>query len=182
MEWTGLQNIKSKQFTCGYCNNVVASSKGYSSQNHTDYIYICPHCKKPTSVKDEIQIPGVAPGQSIKFLPKEIESIYTEARNCISVSAFTSAVLILRKLLMNLAVSQGADEGKSFLEYVNFLSDAGYVPPNGKVWVDHIRKRGNEATHEIKVMTKDDAIDLIIFSEMFLKFIYEFPNRIPNTT
>ena len=57
--------------------------------------------------------------------------------------------------------------------------DNGYVPPNGKMWVDHIRKKANEATHEIPHMERGDAIDLITFSEMLLKFIYEFPNRVP---
>jgi hypothetical protein len=58
----------------------------------------------------------------------------------------------------------------------------GYVPPNGKGWVDHIRKKGNEATHEILLMSKTDAEELITFVEMLLKFIYEFPSRIPPAT
>jgi hypothetical protein len=62
---------------------------------------------------------------------------------------------------------------------VQYLADAGYVPPNGKGWVDHIRKRGNEANHEIVIMTPADAKELIAFSEMLLKFIYEFPKQIP---
>jgi hypothetical protein len=53
------------------------------------------------------------------------------------------------------------------------------VPPNGKGWVDHIRKKGNEATHEIVLMKKDDALELISFAEMLLKFIYEFPAQVP---
>jgi hypothetical protein len=36
----------------------------------------------------------------------------------LTVSAFTSAVLTCRKLLMHLAVEKGAQPGKSFLEYV----------------------------------------------------------------
>lgn len=40
-------------------------------------------------------------------------------------------------------------------------------------------KKGNEATHEIVLMKKEDALDLIAFSEMLLKFIYEFPARVP---
>jgi hypothetical protein len=56
------------------------------------------------------------------------------------------------------------------------------VPPEGKGWVDHIRKKGNEATHEISPMSKADANDLITFPEMLLKFVYEFPSRIPATS
>lgn len=79
---------------------------------------------------------------------------------------------------MNIGVQQGADEGKSFLYYIDFLAEKGFVPPNGRHWVDHIRKKGNEATHEIALMTASDASELITFSEMLLKFIYEFPNLI----
>jgi hypothetical protein len=80
---------------------------------------------------------------------------------------------------MNIAVSNGAKEGLKFIEYVQYLADKGYVPPNGKTWVDHIRTKGNEATHEIALMDKAAAEDLIAFTEMLLKFIYEFPSRVP---
>ena len=81
---------------------------------------------------------------------------------------------------MNIAVTQGAEEGKSFFHYVQYLAENGYVPPHGKGWVDHIRKRGNEATHEIVIMNRGVAEELISFIEMLLKFIYEFPAKIPN--
>jgi hypothetical protein len=45
--------------------------------------------------------------------------------------------------------------------------------------VDHIRKKGNEANHEIAIMSRTDAEELISFIEMLLKFMYEFPARIP---
>lgn len=80
---------------------------------------------------------------------------------------------------MNLGVAQGAKAGESFIAYVEYLANKGFVPPNGKAWVDHIRKKGNEANHEIVLMGKDDAEELIAFIEMLLKFIYEFPNRVP---
>jgi hypothetical protein len=82
---------------------------------------------------------------------------------------------------MNIAVAQGAKSGESFLFYVDHLANAGYVPLNGKVWVDHIRRKGNEATHEIQLMTSVDADELISFSEMLLKFIFEFPAKVPKT-
>ena len=83
---------------------------------------------------------------------------------------------------MNMAVAQGAKTGLAFIDYVQFLADNGYVPPKGKGWVDHIRKKGNEATHEISAMSKADAEELLSFSEMLLKFIYEFPSKVPPVT
>lgn len=125
-------------------------------------------------------MPGVAPGSEVNNLPQEISALYREARNCVSVGAATASVLACRKLLMNIAVQKGAEEGKPFIFYVEHLSSKGFVPPDGKGWVDHIRQKGNEATHEIKLMSTTDANELISFAEMLLKFIYEFPARIPS--
>ena len=80
---------------------------------------------------------------------------------------------------MNIAVQQGAKEGLKFIEYVDHLAATGFIPPNGRGWVDHIRRKGNEATHEIALMSQADAEELIAFTEMLLKFIYEFPARVP---
>ena len=82
---------------------------------------------------------------------------------------------------MSIAVAQGAPANKSFVSYVEYLAEKGYVPPNGRGWVDHIRKKGNEANHEIKLMAQPDAEELVSFTEMLLKFIYEFPSRVPQT-
>ncbi len=80
---------------------------------------------------------------------------------------------------MNIAVNLKAPSGLKFIEYVEYLAQNGYVPPNGQGWVDHIRTKGNEATHEIILMSSGDAHELIDFAEMLLKFIYEFPKKIP---
>lgn len=181
-DWYQARDIESKSYRCGFCGHGVASAKGYFDQN-TPYqrIRICPHCEKPTYFGNGIQVPEVAPGNEVKHLPESVEQLYKEARNCVSVQAYTSAVLSCRKLLMNIAVSQGAAEGKNFFHYVEYLASNGFVPPNGRGWVDHIRKRGNEATHEIVVMSRDNAEELISFSEMLLKFIYEFPAQVPES-
>jgi hypothetical protein len=94
-----------------------------------------------------------------------------------TVNSFTAAVLTCRKLLMHIAVEKGAATGQSFLEYVDYLFQRGYIPPDGKDWVDHIRTKGNEANHEIKIVSSAEAGDLIAFSEMLLKFVYEFPAK-----
>jgi hypothetical protein len=78
---------------------------------------------------------------------------------------------------MHIAVAKGAKAGKTFIEYVDYLADNHYVPPSSRDWVDHIRKKGNEANHEIVIMKSEDAEELLLFIAMLLKFIYEFPAR-----
>lgn len=182
MHWINAFPIVSKQYRCGFCDNTVASSLGYLS-GQGQFIYICTHCYNPTYWgKDKPQLPGLFPGNSVEHLPESIKLLYNEARQCAAAGAFTGSVLLCRKLLINIGVTQGAPEGKSFIAYVNHLADTGFIPPNGHGWVDHIRKKGNEATHEIALMSKSDAEDLIAFLEMLMKFIYEFPRKIPEST
>ena len=179
--WSNLGHIEPKGFTCGHCGNLISSSRGYSTEDSSRwFVYICPHCLRPTYFTEHnAQLPGVVPGGEVSHLPEDVQALYREARNCVADGSYTSAVLSCRKLLMHIAVAQEAASGKSFLEYVEYLAKAGYVPPNGRGWVDHIRTKGNEANHEIRLMRKGDAEELILFSEMLLKFIYEFPQRVP---
>lgn len=186
-QWHQPQNLTSRAFICGYCGKDVSSNKGYGIRGRggsgTDLggVYICHQCQGPTFFSPAgNQLPGQRVGQSVVGVPQDLHRLYEEARMCASGNCPTAAVLSCRKMLMNIAVEKGADEGKSFLHYVEYLSDKGYVPPGGKGWVDYIRKKGNEANHEIKLMASGDARDLIRFVEMLLRFIYEFPGMIPS--
>ena len=184
-DWQGISGIGVQSYTCGYCGKAVASDRGWKTdsggglQPQSAFIYICPLCKQPTFIHANEQVPGVIYGDEVANLPDSIASLYREARNCIAARSYTASVLTCRKLLMNIAVAQGAAEGKTFIHYVEHLAASGYVPPNGRGWVDHIRKKGNEANHEITLMNKADAEELILFTEMLLKFVYEFPSRVP---
>lgn len=178
MVWKNVNQLKSIQYTCGHCGNIIATRDGFYS-NDNQAIYLCTHCSQPTHFNGRgAQYPDVAPGNDVGHLPEDLAELYKEARNCVAASAYTGSVLLCRKLLMNIGVKQGAEIGKPFIHYVNYLAEQGYIPPNGRGWVDHIRKKGNEATHEIALMSKSDCEDLIAFSEMLMKFIYEFPNKV----
>jgi len=179
-QWSNIGTILARQFKCGYCDKEVASDKGYKNETRGGgwTIYICPSCSKPVYFENEDQHPSSKKGNRVEKLPTEIESLYNEARTSTTINANTAAVLLCRKLLMHIAVEKGAKTGESFLFYVDYLAEAGYVPPDGKGWVDHIREKGNEANHEIVLMKSEDAEDLLTFSEMLLKFIYEFPSKV----
>ncbi len=181
MNWRDVKNLPSVAFTCGHCGNRVATPIGYECDPSSCALRICPHCRRPTYFEPGKQFPGVAPGVDVANVPADVNGLYQEARNAVAIGSYTAAVLCCRKLLMHLAVTQGAKPGDSFVSYVDHLAAQGYVPPHGKAWVDHIRKKGNEANHEIRVMTREDAEELIVFAEMLLKFMFEFPSRVPRS-
>ena len=182
--WFSIQNTPAYAFVCGFCGNRIASDKGWPFHFGTPpqpgiHIHVCPHCRRPTFFEDRLQVPGVPFGDRVQHVPPEVGALYDEARRFTADNAFTAAVLATRKLLMHIAVDQGAKPGDTFMAYIEYLAASGFVPPHGKGWVDHIRKKGNEANHEIVLMGQADAVDLINFTEMLLKFIYEFPKRVP---
>ena len=185
--WWQAYLVQRESYVCGFCGSLVGSDKGYQAGPNPDgggppmaYIRICPSCDGPTVFTHTgKRSPSNAPGNPVNHVPEELSQLYNEARSSAGAGAPTAAVLACRKMLMNIAVAKGAKENRPFAEYVKYLADKGYVPPDGEVWVDYIRKRGNEANHEIRLMAEPDAIALIGFVEMLLRFIYEFPRMVP---
>ena len=184
--WDNIGTLVSISYVCGHCGESISSNSGYYGKYSNGQvpvaIYICHSCSKPTfySFENSYQVPGSPFGAPVKHIQsKEVETLYEEARNCMSVNAVTAVALCLRKLLMNLAVAEGAQEGISFVQYINYLEQEGFVTPKNKAWVDYIRKMGNMATHEIKVVNREEAEQLVLFCEMLLKSNIEYPASLP---
>lgn len=182
-EYSDARTLKSTPLSCGYCGEHVAPSKGYcisTRDRHIAYIYQCPHCKNPIIyfITDNETIPGAMFGREVKNLPENIHALYNECRTCYANQCYTSAQMIARTLLMHIAVEQGADPGLSFVKYVNYLDANGYIPPNGKKWVDFIRTSGNVANHEIVIKEKEETEKVITFLSTLLLVIYELPNAL----
>ena len=110
--------------------------------------------------------------------PKDVDALYEEARRAAGVGSNSCAVLACRKLLMHLAVDKDAEAGKPFAFYVDYLAEKGWVPPNGKAWVNKIKDGGNEENHEIRIADDKTAEDLLFFVQTLLTFMYEVPARL----
>lgn len=175
--WQGLMNVPAGAYTCGYCGLAVGQALGYFSPDKLAFIYPCPRCDMPTVIQGDRQIPGVAFGSPVHHLPEDVAAVYTEARNCMAVNAFTGAALLCRKLLMNIAVQKGAAERLYFTEYVKYLEAHSHISVDSLSWVAHIREKGGEATHLVAPTSREDAEDLLLFTEMMLKTIYDYPAR-----
>ena len=181
-KWTNETNIGGLRYICGYCGADTAPAKGYvttpegSEQGH---VLLCTNCNRPTFAhRIDQQLSSITPaakmGNHVHGLSPDVD----EARQCTSAGAYTAAVLTCRKILMHVAVEKGAPAKQQFITYVEYLASQNYIPQEGKGWVDHIRTKSNEANHEIQVMSKEDAEDLITFTEMLLRLVYEFKNRL----
>lgn len=116
-------------------------------------------------------------------VPKGVDGaeliLWKEIRECLGVGATTAAVMLCRKLLLHVAVSQGLDEtdakgrGPNFQEAVNYLQAEGVITKKMRTWVDRIRDVGNEANHVIKPVHVSQALDVAEFTEQLLRLTYE---------
>jgi hypothetical protein len=121
--------------------------------------------------------PAALIGENIDGLPGDVRAAYEEARKTAGVAAYTSSELMCRKILMHIAVDKGADEGKTFVAYLDFLKSTGYVTPPMAPWVDLIRSHGNESTHRLQPASRERAMNTLAFTAQLLKLVYEMDHR-----
>lgn len=151
----------------------------YSTEHKKDLIrgliYICYKCNAPNIINKDFK-PIIKPpyGKNIYKLPNEIREAYNEARKCMQVGAYTAASMILRKILMNVAVSEGKKEGDTFKNYIDYLYNEGIIHKKQKGLIDKVREIGNEANHEIKSVSEEDAQYIFKLIEHLLLNNYEF--------
>lgn len=158
ISWGGPGTAHGVRFTCGHCGvdaaattvilgNLVERAHGQRQQPlGKASIWFCNVCSQPTYIDpDRKQIPAPRFGADLKTVPADgLQQLYNEARDCSTVGAYTACVMACRKVLMNLAVREGADEGLSFVDYVDYLDKNGYTPKKGKEWVNRIAKWGTK--------------------------------------
>jgi hypothetical protein len=182
-EWNYAGRISSFSFVCWNCNNKVASSKGYYKDfgrgQSIECIYICPHCEAPylRDLSGKVTLSSL-PGKEIKNLPEHIENVYFEIRKSMQVGCFTAAIMLMRKIIMNVAVHEGAKENDKFVNYITYLCDQKIVPPKSKSKADAIRTLGNDATHELESRTEEEAKKCFEFLELLLQVNYEFADEV----
>jgi len=165
-------------FSCAHCGTkgsgaVIAYYRENEKQAYRRWL-MCTNCNDASAIaKNGNVYPGIPFGPRIEGLPNEVSQAYEEARQCMSVNAFTACELICRKLLMHVAVEKGGKEGDTFAAYLSHLESQGYVTPPMKGWVDLIRQHGNKAPHRIDAPDQARAESTLMFTVELLRLTYE---------
>jgi hypothetical protein len=137
----------------------------------------CPVCGHGMVDNAGAVSPPALLGESVDGLPQDVADAYNEARQTAGVNAFTSCELICRKILMHVAADKGAAEGLSFVAYLDFLKDTGYITPPMMPWVDLIRSHGNQSTHRLHPASRERALNTLAFTTQLLRLVYEMEHR-----
>ncbi|TES87991.1 MAG: DUF4145 domain-containing protein [Dehalococcoidia bacterium] len=184
MRFTGTEPLKTPDirqpesrytYTCGHCNTKVSGIvvSVYETPLGTVKWVLCTDCGYGSVLNDGSLYPSMLFGPIIEGLPQEVKEAYQEARNCMSVRAYTACELLCRKILMHVSVEKGAKEKETFASYLTFLSEQGYITPPMTKWVSLIREHGGKATHLIEKPEKKRAESTLMFTAELLRLIYE---------
>lgn len=67
---------------------------------------------------------------------------------------------------------------KNFFQRLEWLHQQHRITPEMRAWADHVRIEGNEALHDPEDFSEEDAKPLRLFTEMFLKYMFELPGEV----
>lgn len=179
------EDLDPMDWQCGFCGHSVGQAQGWRavgrSGRHFAAIMTCPRCRRPSFFEvNQHPFPEPLPGEAIPHIPEPVNGMYEEARACVAAGAPRSAALASRTTLMYVAtqLNGGQPVKGGFQANVDWLFDNHWIPPNGKPWVDYIRDKGNNATHEIQVPDPELAQQLVDFRQMLLRFVFDMPSRL----
>ena len=126
-------NYGTLEYVCGHCDKPTS---GFIVTQHKTFDVkwlICLNCKQGSVYNNGIVYPQPLLGHSVKGLPDIIKTVYDESRKSLSSNSYTACELVCRKILMSVSVEKGADEGKDFVFYIDFLKKSGYITPPMKL-------------------------------------------------
>lgn len=141
----------------------------------------CAKCRAGIVVNNGVVAPAAMPFRAIRGLEASVAEAWTEVRAVLAVRAWTAGVMLCRKIILHVAVANElpakdkAGRAPSFDQAVKHLVTAGLITPPMKPWVDHIRKVGNGANHELDPITPESAGRVATFTEQLLILAYEMP-------
>jgi hypothetical protein len=73
------------------------------------------------------------------------------------------------------------DEGKKYgniRDRIDVLAEKNALTPDLKDWAHEVRLGGNDAAHDKDPYSKEEAEELLDFTELYLTYVYTLPGRL----
>lgn len=185
---------------CGSCSKFVSATVNgsvYQYDAEADLgvevlLATCPACEWAVVVgrtfeqwgnTDDVEVSGPRrlwplPARELSTdAPHSIRRDFDEAQRCMSVSAYTAAAILARRLLEGIAVDLSAS-GNTLASKLTNLRQTGAIDGRLAEWADALRVVGNDAAHKVDtVVSYEDAADVLSFAEAMADYVYTFRIR-----
>lgn len=165
-------------YVCGHCGRTVSGFLVAQLYQPLTQWLLCPSCAQGSVLTKDAMHPPLLPATQVADLPPEVNQVYDEARKSFASQIYTGCEVLCRKILMNVAVHKGADEGKKFVDYIDYLKNEGHITASMKNMADIIRENGNKSVHEIEQPDKKRTKITLEFTDHVLCSIYTAESQI----
>ncbi|QAT13873.1 DUF4145 domain-containing protein [Brevundimonas diminuta] len=144
------------------------------------------HSKSPMdhlgSVTPDYVVNGFWPKRPVtnapQHVPPSVRKRFLEGEDAYHRKSWNAAVAMYRSALdIATKTFEGIPKG-TFFKRLEWLHNNHHITPDMWSWADRVRIEGNEALHDPDDFTEDDAKPLRLFTEMFLKYVFELPGEV----
>lgn len=127
-----------------------------------------------------------------EYVPENIKTVFDEATLCLANNCYTASGAMFRLCLdlttkellqvwleqnTQLTIQPNKAQKDKLFNRIEFLIDNNVIPSDLREYAHHIRLDGNDAAHDGSTK-KEEAEDLLDFSELFLKRIYTIKKQL----
>ena len=176
----------------GLRSNAVNPIDDVDTEYHGDHYSVCQcrRCTQPFLVRQSLYgIPAefetiteevvLYPSESKlppEGLPASVKSAYDQAVISLRASLFEPCVLMSRKCLEAVCKTFSAT-ARNLNTSLTKLKEDGHIDSRLLNWAHQIRLIGNEAAHDMTPISKEDAQDVLDFTEAILIYVFSLTKR-----
>lgn len=113
-----------------------------------------------------------------EHVPPAVKNRFLEGEEAYQRRSWNAAVAMYRSALdISTKTFDGLPKG-TFFKRLEWLHTHNRITPDMWAWADRVRIEGNEALHDPEDFTEEDAKPLRLFTEMFLRYVFELPGEV----
>lgn len=160
--------------TCGACNGPICfRAVGGTGQPPTAESGNIERVWTVSEIWPSRKITGAPP-----HTPAHVKNRFEEGEDAFLRGRWNSAVAMYRSAL-DIATKgmEGVPSG-TFYQRLEWLHAHHAITPDIYSWANHVRVEGNAALHEPESFNEEDAKALRLFTEMFLRYVFELPGAV----
>jgi len=113
-----------------------------------------------------------------RHTPVAVSRRFIQGENAYTRGDWNAAVAMYRSTL-DIATKgmEGVPVG-TFFNRLKWLHEEHRITPDMWTWATHVRLEGNDALHDPEEFTEEDAKALRLFTETFLRYVFELPGEV----
>ena len=133
-------------------------------------------------IESQFNVQQIWPGRSTATAPShtpiQVKKRFLEGEDAFRRQNWNSAVAMYRSALDIATKGMPNVPAGTFFARLEWLHANHMITPDIRAWADHVRIEGNAALHEPDEFEEADAKPLRLFTEMFLRYVFELPGEV----